>query len=109
MGLPGNPVSSFVNFLIAVTPVLRAMQGAAATLPRGMSARADFDWPRADRRREFLRARFNEHGGLELYANQSSGVLSSAVWGDGLIDNPAGATIARGDSVRFLPFSELLG
>ena len=109
MGLPGNPVSCFVNFLVTVSPVLRAMQGAAALQPRGLRARADFDWPRADRRREFLRARFNDAGGLELYANQSSGVLSSAVWGDGLIDNPAGQTIARGDMVRFLPFPELLG
>ncbi len=109
VGLPGNPVSSFVNFLVAVAPLLRALQGATAELPRGLSARADFDWPRADKRREFMRARFNERGGLELFANQSSGVLTSAVWGDGLVDNPAGQTIARGDSVRFLPFSELLG
>jgi len=109
MGLPGNPVSSFVNFLIAVAPVLRAMQGAAVSLPRGLSARADFDWPRADRRREFMRARMNESGGLELFGNQSSGVLTSAVWGDGLVDNPPGRTIARGDAVRFLPFAELIG
>ncbi|MCZ2441877.1 MAG: molybdopterin molybdotransferase MoeA [Burkholderiales bacterium] len=109
MGLPGNPVSSFVNFLIAVAPVLRAMQGAAVSLPRGLAARADFDWPRADRRREFMRARMNETGGLELFGNQSSGVLTSAVWGDGLVDNPPGRTIARGDAVRFLPFAELIG
>ncbi len=69
---------------------------------------ADFDWPRADKRREFLRVRRNASGGLDLFANQSSGVLTSAVWGEGVIDNPAGQTIARGDTVQFLPFSALL-
>jgi molybdopterin molybdotransferase len=109
IGLPGNPVSSFVNFLLAVVPVLRVMQGAPGGLPRALALRADFDWPRADRRREFLRARFNDEGGLELFANQSSGVLTSAVWGDGLVDVPGGQTIRRGDSVRFMPFADLMG
>jgi molybdopterin molybdotransferase len=113
IGLPGNPVSSFVNFLLAVVPVLRVMQGGAAdvaqALPKGLALRADFDWPRADRRREFLRARVNGDGALELFGNQSSGVLTSAVWGDGLVDNPGGQVIARGDLVRFLPFAELMG
>ena len=108
IGLPGNPVSSFVNFLLAVAPVLRVMQGGEAALPRGVALRADFDWPRPDRRREFLRVRFNHRGALELFANQSSGVLTSAVWGDGLVDNPAGQAISRGETVRFLSFAELM-
>jgi molybdopterin molybdotransferase len=70
--------------------------------------RADFDWPRPDRRREFLRARLNAEGGLALFPNQSSGVLTSAVWADGLIDNPPGQAIARGDLVRFLPLAALV-
>ena len=65
-------------------------------------------WPRADKRREFLRARRNAEGGLDLFPNQSSGVLTSVAWGDGLIDNPPGQTIARGDAVPFLSFAELL-
>jgi molybdopterin molybdotransferase len=69
---------------------------------------AHFTLPRADRRREFLRVRRNDAGGLDLFPNQSSGVLTSAVWGDGLVDNPAGRTIGRGELVPFLPFSELL-
>jgi len=109
MGLPGNPVSSFVTFLLAVAPVLRALQGMPAGLPAGIPARADFDWPRPDKRREFLRARFNTEGGLELFPNQSSGVLTSAVWADGLVDNPPGQAIRRGDSVRFLPLATLIG
>ncbi|NRF69912.1 molybdopterin molybdotransferase MoeA [Aquincola sp. S2] len=109
LGLPGNPVSSFVTFVLAVAPVLRALQGAPAGLPPALTVRADFDWPKPDKRREFLRARFNADGGLELFPNQSSGVLTSAVWADGLIDNPPGQAIRRGDSVRFLLLSSLIG
>ena len=108
IGLPGNPVSSFVTVVLLVRPFLLRLQGVADVAPRAVAVRADFDWPRADRRREFLRVRRNAAGGLDLFANQSSGVLTSAVWGDGLLDNPAGATIARGDLVRFIPFSDLL-
>ena len=108
MGLPGNPVSSFVTFLLAVTPVLRALQGASTALPSGLPLRADFDWPKPDRRREFLRVQINREGGLDLYDNQSSGVLTSAVWADGLLDNPPQQVIRRGDLVRFLPLAELM-
>ena len=109
LGLPGNPVSSFITFLLFVRPFILRLQGVAGQqAPRGFAMRADFDWPKADRRNEFLRAKVNEAGGLDLFPNQGSGVLTSTVWGDGLIDNPPGHPIARGDSVRFIPFSELL-
>jgi molybdopterin molybdotransferase len=108
IGLPGNPVSSFVTFLLAVAPVLRALQGAAAALPRALPVRADFDWPRPDKRREFLRVRCNAQGGLDLFANQSSGVLTSAVWADGLVDNAPLQPIARGDTVHYLPLASLI-
>ena len=107
IGLPGNPVSSFVTFLLLVRPFILKLQGALDVVPQSIAIRADFDWPKADKRREFLRVRFNPAGGLDLFDNQSSGVLTSAAWGDGLVDNPAGQTIARGDTVRFLPFSAL--
>jgi molybdopterin molybdotransferase len=108
IGLPGNPVSSFVTFLLLVRPFLLRMQGADAAAVRPLMLPAHFTLPRADRRREFLRVRRNDAGGLDLFPNQSSGVLTSAVWGDGLVDNPAGRTIGRGELVPFLPFSELL-
>ncbi|MDP1531496.1 MAG: molybdopterin molybdotransferase MoeA [Rhodoferax sp.] len=108
IGLPGNPVSSFVTFLLLVRPFLLKLQGVTQLAPTPMTVRADFGWPRADKRREFLRVRRNLSGGLDLFANQSSGVLTSAVWGDGLVDTPPGATITPGDVVRFIPFSELL-
>jgi molybdopterin molybdotransferase len=108
MGLPGNPVSSFVTFLLTVAPVLRVLQGASGALPVAVPLVAAFDLPRTDKRREFLRARLTPEGRLSLFPNQSSGVLTSAVWADGLIDHPAGATIAAGDVVRFLPFHALM-
>ena len=108
IGLPGNPVSSFVTFLLLVRPFLLRLQGVADVAPKATPLRADFSWPRADKRQEFLRVRRNAQGGLDLFPNQSSGVLTSAVWGDGLVDNPAGQTIQPGDRVRFIAFAELL-
>jgi molybdopterin molybdotransferase len=108
IGLPGNPVSSFVTFLLLVRPFLLKLQGASRLVPRPVPMRAHFDWPRADKRREFLRVQRDAEGGLALFPNQSSGVLTSTVWGDGLVDNPAGRTIAHGDTVSFLSLAELL-
>ncbi len=108
IGLPGNPVSAYVTWLLAVNHVLRVLQGLAPGLPPALPLRAAFDWPKPDKRREFMRARLNAAGELELFPNQSSGVLTSAVWADGFVDNPPGQAVARGDVVRFLPLSELL-
>ncbi|MGB3068905.1 MAG: gephyrin-like molybdotransferase Glp [Ottowia sp.] len=108
VGLPGNPVSSFVTFLLLVRPFLLKLQGATQLTVPSVPMRADFALAKPDKRREFLRARRNAHGGLDLFPNQSSGVLTSAHWADGLIDHPAGATIAEGDMVRFIPLAELL-
>jgi molybdopterin molybdotransferase len=109
LGLPGNPVASFVTFVLLVRPVLLRLQGATVDAPKRLPLRADFSWLKPDRRREFLRVRINAAAGLELFPNQSSGVLTSVVWGEGLVDNPAGRVIAPGDVVDFIPMSELLG
>jgi molybdopterin molybdotransferase len=108
LGLPGNPVSSLVTFMLLVRPFLLRMQGVDDVAIKTVAARADFAWPRADKRQEFLRVRRNKQGGLDLFPNQSSGVLTSAVWGDGLIDNPPNKAIVHGDTVRYVPFAELL-
>jgi len=109
IGLPGNPVSSFVTFLVFVRPFLRRMQGIAEVAPRALAARADFDWPEPDARREFLRVKWNAAGGLDLYPTQDSAVMTSTAWADGLVDNPPNHAIRKGDTVRYLPFSELYG
>ena len=87
---------------------MRTLQGLPAALPTGLAVRADFDWLKPDKRREFLRVRFKSEGGLDLFPNQSSGVLTSAVWADGLLDNPPAQAIRRGDTVRFLSLSDLV-
>ena len=111
MGLPGNPVSSFITFLALVRPFLlklQGLQGAANIAPKSIALPAHFTWAKADRRREFLRVRRNAAGGLDLFPNQSSGVLTSAVWGDGVVDNPPGRTIDHGDRVQFTSFADLM-
>ena len=108
LGLPGNPVSSYVTFLVLVRPFLLHLQGMRDFAMKTVAARADFTWARADKRREFLRVRRTADGGLELFPNQGSGVLTSAIWGDGLVDNPPGRTVAPGDTVQFVSFAELL-
>jgi molybdopterin molybdotransferase len=109
IGLPGNPVSLFVTAVVFVRPFILCCQGVSAVAPRAFPMRADFDWPKPDVRREFLRVKLNGEGGLDLYPNQGSAVLTSAVFADGLVDNPERHPIARGDMVRYIPLSELLG
>jgi len=93
--------------VLFVRPVLLRLQGAAALAPVATTMRADFAWPKPDRRREFLRVRRNAAGGLELFTNQGSGVLTSLAWGDGLADIPPGQAVQPGDPVRFLSLAEL--
>ena len=108
IGLPGNPVSSFVTFLLFVRPFILQLQGRVAEMPQAYLMRADFDWRKADRRNEFLRVKINAQGGLDLFPNQSSGVLTSASWGDGLLDCPPGKVFKKGDLVKYIPFDALL-
>ena len=108
IGLPGNPVSSFVTFLLFVRPFILKLQGRDTSPPQSYPMRADFDWLKADRRNEFLRVKINAQGGLDVFQNQSSGVLTSASWGDGLVDCPPGHTFQSGDLVKYIPFNALL-
>jgi molybdopterin molybdotransferase len=108
IGLPGNPVSSFVTFLLFVRPFILKLQGRELKQHQSYSMRADFDWLKADRRNEFLRVKINAQGGLDLFANQSSGVLTSASWGDGLVDCPPNQAIQAGELVKYIPFDALL-
>ncbi len=108
IGLPGNPVSSFVTFLLFVRPFILKLQGRETKGLQSYFIRADFDWLKADRRNEFLRVKLNSNGGLDLFSNQSSGVLTSASWGDGLVDCPPNQPIKAGDLVKYIPFDALL-
>lgn len=108
IGLPGNPVSSFVTFLLLVRPFVLRLQGAQDSGLDAVPMRADFAWPRPDKRQEFLRVQRNAGGGLDLFPNQSSGVLTSVSWADGLVDNPSGCAIHPGDTVQFVSLAALL-
>lgn len=113
IGLPGNPVSTFVTFALFARPFLLKRMGVVKVLPKTYHVQATFDWTKPGQRREFLRARLttSESGAVqaELFPNQSSGVLTSAVWADGLVDIDIGQAVTRGELVRFIPFSEVLG
>lgn len=107
MGLPGNPVSTFVTFLLFAKPLIQKMQGADKYSHVKMSVIADFEWPSV-KRQEYLRVRLLEsEQGLRatLYPHQGSGVLSSTCWADGLVEVPVDTAVNKGDTVRFLPFS----
>jgi len=111
IGLPGNPVSSFVTFLVLVRPFIQKLSGQVAHADDAMTPLqliADFDWPAPDKRREFLRVKRNAEGHLSLFSNQSSGVLTSVAWADGLVDNPPGQVIKRGDRVTFWSLASLM-
>jgi molybdopterin molybdotransferase len=112
IGLPGNPVSSFVTFLLMARPFLLKRMGASHTELKYLSATANFSWPKPDRRREFLRVKISHDVSgspvLDLWPNQGSGVMSSLAWADGLIDLASDTKVVRGDVVRYLSLSELL-
>ncbi len=108
IGLPGNPASTLVTFGLLTRPYLLRRQGVVEVTPLRFDVPAGFDWPKAGTRREYLRARI-DNGQVRIYKNQSSGVLRSAAWAEGLVEVREGSTPKTGDSVPFIPLSELLG
>jgi molybdopterin molybdotransferase len=108
IGLPGNPVSCFVTFLLFLRPYVLKRMGMATTLPLARQLVSASDWTKPEDRRSFLRARIAPDGRVELYPNQSSGVLTSCAWADGLVDVDANRTFKAGDPVRYLAFADLL-
>lgn len=112
IGFPGNPVSLFVTFCLFARPFILACQGMVETRVEARRARAGFTWNKPDPRREYARARLTQDADgqawVGLYPNRSPAVLSSLTWANGLAIIPEGRTLALGDPLDFLPFSELL-
>ncbi|MCW9053703.1 MAG: molybdopterin molybdotransferase MoeA [Motiliproteus sp.] len=110
LGLPGNPAAVLVSFNILARPYLLKMQGADEIFP--ISYRAPIILNRkAQIRKEFMRARMVQEQGqvrIEPYSNQSSGVLSSAVWANGYAIIPANTEINEGLEVEFVSFAEVM-
>ena len=109
IGLPGNPVSVFVTFVIIARPFILKMMGASQLMAPQFQVKAGFDWPKAGTRREFLRVRLDAEGRLQRYSHQGSGVLRSVAWADGLAIAPENGSFAAGDLIDYLPFNGLLG
>jgi molybdopterin molybdotransferase len=108
IGLPGNPASTLVTFGLLARPYMLRRLGVQRVEPLGFAVPAGFAWDKPGKRREYLRARL-ENGRVVPYANQSSGVLRSAAWAEGLAEVLEGSTLAEGDMLRFIPLSEILG
>ncbi|QKZ07640.1 gephyrin-like molybdotransferase Glp [Pseudomonas eucalypticola] len=107
IGLPGNPASTLVTFALLARPYLLRRLGVADVAPLAIEVPVAFTWGKPGNRREYLRGRL-ENGRAVIYPNQSSGVLRSAAWAEGLVEVLEGRTLAEGDRVRFIPLSELL-
>lgn len=110
IGLPGNPVSVFVTFLLFARPYLQRLQGRVAREPQDYPVRAGFSY-RAKGRREYVRVQLHhEADGLtaQAFGRQGSDVLSSVAWADGLVEIAEHATVQPGDTVRYLPFAQWL-
>ncbi|MQA55917.1 molybdopterin molybdenumtransferase MoeA [Pseudomonas sp. MC042] len=107
IGLPGNPASTLVTFALLARPYLLRRQGVQNIQPLRFQVAAGFAWPQPGNRREYLRGRL-ENGRAIIYRNQSSGVLRSAAWAEGLVEVLEGRTLVEGDQVAFIPLSELL-
>ncbi|NNB04373.1 molybdopterin molybdotransferase MoeA [Pseudomonas fragi] len=108
IGLPGNPASTLVTFALLARPYLLRRQGVQAVAPLKFQVPAGFVWPKLGNRREYLRGRL-EQGRAVIYKNQSSGVLRSAAWAEGLVEVLEERTLVEGDWVGFIPLSEVLG
>lgn len=113
IGLPGNPVSAFVTFVLMGLPFIQIRMGMSPTPMAARQMVADFDWPKPDRRREFIRVRQHLTEScqwvLKRWPNQGSGVMSSVAWADGFVDISPGTVIEPGQSVPYLALSDLLG
>ena len=112
MGLPGNPVSVFVTFLMLAQPFLLKLAGASETRPKNIKVLAGFEQSKAQTRRQFLRCRLEERDGRDYavpYANQSSAVLTSTSRSDGLAVVREFETVSAGDPVAFYSYQGLFG
>lgn len=104
-GLPGNPVAAFVCTLVFARPALSVLGGGNWREPTGFILPAGFEKAKKPGRTEFLRARWRDT--VEVFASEGSGRVSGLSWAEGLValDHDQGP-IAKGNPVRFIPFSD---
>lgn len=107
MGMPGNPVAAWVTFCLLIRPALLTLAGARVSPPIGSRRPAAFDWPQPDSRLEYLRGWLDAQGAAHIHPRQNSSVLSSVTESAGLVEIPASTPVRAGESVRFIPYTEL--
>jgi molybdopterin molybdotransferase len=104
-GLPGNPVSAFVTFLLLAWPAIQRLQGAhEIELPSHLAIIDETLTNKTDRR-HFMRVRVDDEGCARLSGVQASHALSSLATANGLVDVPSRTIIERGAEVRVLRFA----
>jgi molybdopterin molybdotransferase len=113
IGLPGNPVASFVTFVHVVRPTILALSGARPQKLVPMPVRAGFAYKKKIARREYVRVtlRRAEDGALEAvkFPREGAGLLSSLVDTDGLVELGEEVTrIEPGEMVGFLSYASLV-
>jgi molybdopterin molybdotransferase len=113
IGLPGNPVASFVTFVHVVRPIVLALSGAMPAPLLPMPVRAAFAYKKKSGRREYVRVTLRQTaaGALEAlkFPREGAGLLSSLVDTDGLVELPESVTaVAPGETVGFLGYANLM-
>ncbi len=113
IGLPGNPVSVMITFLKIALPTINKLSGFLSTKEKGFIVTTDFDFKKKSGRKEFLRVTISKssNGQIKIknYPNTGSGVFSSMVETDGLIELPEKLTyLKKGTKVKFVSYSEML-
>ncbi|HIE78382.1 MAG TPA: molybdopterin molybdotransferase MoeA [Candidatus Thioglobus sp.] len=111
IGLPGNPVSAMVTFLLFARPFIKKMQGLSDYMNYTFKVESNFNWHGSKPRREFVRVRVDSSSSpakANMYPKQGSDVLSSIVWADGLLEIPEGASFVSGELLNFYPFKEMM-
>lgn len=111
IGLPGNPVSAMVTFLLFARPFIKKIQGCKCHLNTPHQVVANFDWHRSKPRREFVRVQLDYTcipAKANQYPKQGSEVLSSMVWADGLAEIPEKTTFKKGEIINYYPLSEMM-
>ena len=107
MGMPGNPVAAWVTFCLLIRPALLTLAGERVSPPIGSRRPAAFDWLQPDSRLEYLRGWLDAQGAAHIHTRQNSSVLSSVTESAGLVEIPASTPVRTGESVRFIPYTEL--
>jgi molybdopterin molybdotransferase len=105
-GLPGNPVSAAVTFLVLVRPVLLRWQGAERVEMPSHPGTLSEPLANVGDRRHFMRVIADEQGAVRPASGQASHQLGSLAQANGLVDVPPKTILAAGTNVRVLRIEE---